>query len=75
MLRIRVGFLSIACVTLVCKAADEIKKSFGKQGTKSVQLTSDKLRKNLAGLVTSGIGPDSARDPPSDHADINNHDK
>jgi hypothetical protein len=72
MLRITVGFLSTACVTLVCEAADEIRKS--QQRTKSAQLTSDKLRKNLAGLVTSGIGPDSTRDPPSEHADINNYD-
>jgi hypothetical protein len=55
----------ISCVALVPKAADEIKitiffKYFGENKIKKLAAISNKLKNNLAGLVTSGLGPDVA---------------
>jgi hypothetical protein len=60
---------SIAYVTLVHKAADEIRitiffKSFGIKKTNELVVTSNKLTNKFAGLVISGLGPDVARSPP-----------
>jgi hypothetical protein len=61
--------MSIACVALVRKAANDIRitiffKPFGARKISKLVVTSNKLTNNFAGPVTSGLGPDVARGPP-----------
>jgi hypothetical protein len=59
---------SIACVTLVRKAADEtritIVKSFRISKVNELVVTRNKLTYTFTGLVISGAGPDVARGLP-----------
>jgi hypothetical protein len=56
-------------VALVRKAADEIGITIflvlGENKINELAITSNKITNNFTGLVTSGLGPDVARGPPT----------